>query len=228
MRLHRFYIEENLRVKDELTLRDDGFIHQLRDVFRLSADDRVILFDGQGIDYIFDIKMLSKKEINLEKVSEEKSFIPEQKVTLLMSLIKKDNFELVLEKGTELGVTHFVPVVTERTLLKNLNIERAEKIIKEASEQCGRGDLPTLGKIMDIETVLREYPDLIAFDITGGKSQVSSDKSQVEILIGPEGGWSDKELEMFRDKNIKLYKLGNTTLRAETAAIVAVSKVALD
>lgn len=227
MRLHRFYIEEELRTKDELTLRDEGFIHQIRDVFRLCADDQVILFDGKGTDYIYKIKTISKKEIGLDKVSEEKSFVPEQKVTLLMSLIKKDNFEMVLEKGTELGVTNFVPVSTERVQKKNIDMVRAGKIIKEASEQCGRGDLPTLGEIIDFETALSEYSNLIVFDITGGKFQVSSDKSQVEILVGPEGGWSEKELKMFKEKKVKIFKLGNTTLRAETAAIVAVARVIL-
>jgi 16S rRNA (uracil1498-N3)-methyltransferase len=226
MRLHRFYIEENLKVKNELTLRDDGFIHQLRDVFRLSADDQVILFDGQGIDYTFDIKMLSKKEINLEKVSEGKSFIPEKKVILLMSLIKKDNFELVLEKGTELGVTHFVPVITERVQKKNIDMVRANKIIKEASEQCGRGDLPTIDESIDLEDALKAYPDLIAFDISGGNlNDYKLPTNDYQLLIGPEGGWSDRELQMFSDKKMKIFKLGNTTLRAETAAIVAVSKV---
>ncbi len=226
MRLHRFYIEENLRVKDELTLRDGGFIHQLRDVFRLSADDRVILFDGQGIDYTFDIKMLSKKEINLEKVGEEKSFIGDTKVTLLMSLIKKDNFEMVLEKGTELGVTHFVPVITERVQKKNIDMVRANKIIKEASEQCGRGDLPSMGEMSELSDVLNDYKDIIAFDISGIPLQPNQlTNLPASLLIGPEGGWSDKELEMFKEKKVKIFKLGNTTLRAETAAIVAVSKV---
>jgi 16S rRNA (uracil1498-N3)-methyltransferase len=229
MRLHRFYIEENLRVTNDLTLRDDRFIHQLRDVFRLSADDQVILFDGQGIDYVFNIKMLSKKEINLEKVSEEKSFIPEQKVTLLMSLIKKDNFEMVLEKGTELGVTHFVPVITERVQKKNIDMVRAGKIIKEASEQCGRGDLPTVDEPKDLKEILKTYPDLIAFDITG-ESLEAKKLSSLEacVLIGPEGGWSDREFQLLKDKNIKLYKLGNTTLRAETAAIVVTALIVVN
>ncbi len=238
MRLHRFYIEEDLAGRDEIALREEAVIHQLRDVFRLSAGDKVILYCGDGFDYVFDIKMLSKKEVELVKESSTKNFIPTKKVTLLMSLIKKDNFEMVLEKCTELGVTHFVPVMTERVQKKNIDMNRAHKIVREASEQCGRGDVPNIGEVAELNDVLNDYENIIAFDITGDMFEIRSTKSEIrnksetlneekemQILIGPEGGWSERELQMFKDKNVKIFKLGDTTLRAETAAIVAAALV---
>ena len=225
MRLHRFYINEDIGSRDELRIVDESLIHQVRDVFRLGATDSIIAFCDDGLDYIFEIELVTKKELKLKKIKSEKNFIPERKVVLLIALIKKDNFELVLEKATEIGVTHFVPVVTERTLSKNINFERAQKIIREASEQCGRGDIPTLGDVASLDSVLKEYSNLIAFDISG--KVFESQKSDVEILIGPEGGWSDKDIDLFKEKKVNLLKLGDTTLRAETAAIVASAKIIL-
>ncbi len=221
MRLHRFYIEENLR-EGEITLRDEEVLHQLRDVFRLSKGDKVIFFNNDGFDYIYEANLISKKEAGFTFVQKTSNIIPKSKVTLYMSLIKKDNFELVLEKCTEIGVTHFVPVLTERTQNKNLNIERAQKILKEASEQCGRGDIPTMGEAMNIDEVLKENPDVIIFDMEGGDLKTHKPEAgEYKLLIGPEGGWSDSEIKMFDDMKIKTYKLTPTVLRAETAAILA-------
>lgn len=226
MRLHRFYTTENLEGRAEIKIFDEKLLHQLRDVFRLTAGSEIIFFDGRGTDYKFSVNILSKKEGVFEKISEEDVYVPEKKVTLLMSVIKKENFELAVEKATEIGVTKIVPVLSERTLQKNLNTERLQRIMIEASEQCGRGDIPDLGETVDLETALQEYLDIIAFDITGGNLEtLSKDISSPKILIGPEGGWSEKELELLKEKNISIAKLGDTTLRAETAAIVASAKV---
>lgn len=224
MRLHRFYIEEKLEGREKLSLSDGVVLHQLKDVFRLKTEDKVIFFDGKGMDVTFEIEMISKKEAIFVREKEEKAFMPEKRITLLMSVIKKDNFELVLQKCTEIGVTHFVPVIAERSEKKNIDIIRARKILKEASEQCGRGDVPTIGDIKMLDEVLNKEEDLLVFDGNGESfqqaPQLKSPKAH-KLLIGPEGGWSEKEIALFKSKNISIYKLGSTTLRAETAAIVA-------
>ncbi len=232
MRLHRFFVEEDLG-RETVSIFDEKLLHQLRDVFRLGTGDRVIFFnqptsEADGFDYLYEVDFISKKEASFRFISKSKNFIPKQKVTLLMSVIKKENFELVVEKAVELGVSEIVPIVTERTLVKNLNTERLRKIIVEASEQCGRGDVPMLSETIDLETALQNFSDIIAFDISGGSLEASSSKlSTPSFLIGPEGGWSESELALIREKNILIAKLGDTTLRAETAAIVACAKVLL-
>lgn len=223
MRLHRFFVSENLNRVKEIRITDEKLLHQMRDVFRLKSGDEVVLFLGDSTNYRCKINVLSKKEGVFEKISEEKGFVPEIKVALLMAVIKKENFELVCEKATEIGVSTIVPIVTERTLAKNLNTERLQKIIIEASEQCGRGDIPELKQITNLELAITSYSNIIAFDISGTSSLPSFSTSS--LLIGPEGGWSDGELELIKSKGIKLAKLGDTTLRAETAAIVACAKV---
>jgi 16S rRNA (uracil1498-N3)-methyltransferase len=225
MRLHRFFVEENLEGEKEIIISDSAIIHQIKDVFRLEKGDEVILFDGRGVDYKCQIVLLSKDEGVFEIKEENETFIPKKKVSLLLSMIKKENFELACEKATEIGVSEIVPIISERTLAKNLNIDRLKKIVREASEQCRRGDIPQIIETLDLKDVIEKYPQIIAFDILGAKFSAMDDAENSAILIGPEGGWSEKELSMFRAKNISIYKLGETTLRAETAAIVAASKV---
>jgi len=238
MRLHRFYIEEKLRdlpAGRQVQIFDEAILHQMKNVFRLEVGDKVIFFDGQekerGKDYECNIELLSKKEgkFIVEKINE--NFIPERKVTLYISLIKKENFELTIEKATELGVSKIVPIITERVQKKNIDLDRCRRIIKEASEQCGRGDLPEIIEPMNLEEIFTEdVSNLIAFDMSGENFKtyqlINLPRRQAglktyQLLIGPEGGWSDEELNIFKDKKIKMYSLGNTVLRAETAAIVA-------
>jgi 16S rRNA (uracil1498-N3)-methyltransferase len=240
MKLQRFFVEEQLRNKKEVTLFDEELIHQLKDVFRLRAGDKIILLDNSGLEYICDVELLAKGKALLKiKYSSEVEDQPKREIWLFASLIKKDNFEWVLQKATELGVAHIVPVLSDRTEKKELNTERAQKIIKEASEQSGRGRMPVLHDIIDFEK-LADTPEFspvefMAFHMDGHKFDpqtfppvssaatalgVSQDSTPLGVLIGPEGGWSENELAFFTEKNIPVYSVGNTVLRAETAAIV--------
>jgi 16S rRNA (uracil1498-N3)-methyltransferase len=245
MKLQRFFIEEHLRNKKEVTLFEESIIHQLKDVFRLHSGNRIILLDNSGFEYLAEIIMLArgKAEIKILEANARNSI--DKEVWLFASLIKKDNFEWIVEKCTELGVSHFVPVLSERSEKKDLNIERAEKIIKEASEQSGRAVMPILHEIVNLEEALElnSKPEkLIAFHPEGelftrdtvlgrqtelGKSLgVPDEKISYGIFIGPEGGWTEKEIELFKTKSIPLYSLGKQILRAETAA-VAISSLFL-
>ncbi len=134
--------------------------------------------------------------------------------------------EWVVEKATELGVSKIVPIISERSEKKDLNMERIRKIIVEASEQCGRADVPVLGSVMTLEECIMEVEEeKIVFDITGEhfSSSLIHNTCPVSIFIGPEGGWTEKELELFKQKGAKIFSLGPLTLRAETASIVALT-----
>jgi 16S rRNA (uracil1498-N3)-methyltransferase len=237
MRLHRFYITQKVGGRNEIEISDSRIVHQVRNVFRLEAarrpsldasghvgqGDRVILFNGDGFDYECEIVEIDKKFLRLEIVAPSKSLTVEKKITLFMSLIKKENFELVCEKATELGVTTIVPVVTQRTLQKNLNTERIEKIIMEASEQCGRGDVPKFHDAKKLSEVLEEK-NLVVCDMNGEKISATNIDEDIKILIGPEGGWSEEETKLFKEKNLRVISLGALVLRAETAAIAALAQ----
>lgn len=222
MRLHRFFIEQEIPESGEIAVADKDLIHQWGKVFRFKADDSVIIFDGTGFDYVSEIVLLNKNESVLkvvEKIPNEN--IPKKEIHLFQSIIKKDNFEWVIEKGTELGVSYFHPIISERSEKKNINFERARKIIKEASEQSGRGNLPVLNELIDLEGALDNDFSSVAFHPTGDKFYISNFEKEktIGIFIGPEGGWSDKELKLFKEKGVKILSLGPQILRAETAAI---------
>ncbi|HYC34176.1 MAG TPA: RsmE family RNA methyltransferase [Candidatus Paceibacterota bacterium] len=221
MRLHRFYTTEKIE-GNEIEISEKRIVHQVRNVFRLGVGDKIIVFNGNARDYESEIVAEDKKSLKLKILKETETFVPKKRVTLFMSVIKKENFELVCEKATELGVSEIVPVISERTLMKNLNPERIEKILIEASEQCGRGDIPTLKDARKLTDVLTEE-NLIVCDMGGEK--IENQESEIKILVGPEGGWSEEERKLFKDKNLKIVSLGETVLRAETAAIAALAKM---
>lgn len=225
MRLHRFYTKEKIGDKTEIEISEERIVHQVRNVFRLVTGDRVIVFDGSGEEFESEIIEADKKCLKLKILDSKKVFVPEKEITLFMSVIKKENFELVCEKACELGVSKIVPIITERTLMKNLNRERIEKILIESSEQCGRGNVPEFGEAKKLEEILNEE-NLLVCDM-GGESlknfSLSTSQSSLSPLVGPEGGWTEDERKKFTEKNLKIVSLGKTVLRAETAGIVAVA-----
>lgn len=228
MRFHRFYLSSKIDGQKN-TVSDPEILHQWRNVFRLKVGDEVILFDGSGIDFKAQVVSLSKEKAQLDVTDETKSsFIPERKIHLFQSLIKKDNFEWILEKCTELGVSDFHPVISDRSEKKDLNFERTNKILIEASEQSGRGKLPMLHEILHLKKILEDLSvPAIVFDLSGKDFSVSGvNPGELAVFIGPEGGWSSEELALFHSKKIPVYSLGKQTLRAETAAI-AISSLLL-
>jgi 16S rRNA (uracil1498-N3)-methyltransferase len=145
MRLHRFFIAENLIKNRDVKVSDPDLIHQWRNVFRLKTGDQLILLDNSGFEFLCEITDIKKDYAELAmRESREVINVPKCRVTLYVALIKKGNFEWILEKATEIGVKKIVPVISERSEKKDLNMERARIIIKEASEQSGRGMLPEI------------------------------------------------------------------------------------
>lgn len=230
MRLHRFFVNQPIKSSKEISIEDRDVIHQWKNVFRLKSQDEVILLDNSGFEYLCEIEDLSRDFARLKKIgSREVEGKQKKELTLFCSLIKKDNFEWVLEKGTELGVSEFAPVVSERSEKKDFNFERGLKIIKEASEQSGRGTMPKLRETTGLEKAISDYSgNLIAFDPSGEDFSVEkvSDFKEIGVLIGPEGGFTENELVLFKQKVIPVYNLGSQILRAETAAI-AISSLLL-
>lgn len=221
MRLHRFYIEEKIGGKSEVKIFDENLLHQIKSVFRLEAGDAVILFDGEGYDFQCEIRILAKKEGVFEVMNKSKAFVPAKKVTLFLSIIKKDNFELASRMATEIGVSKIVPILTERSEKKNVDLERLRRIVKEASEQCGRGDVPAVAEITNLQDlVFNEGEEIVVADFGAVKIRdLRSSKSNTEVsfFVGPEGGWTDEEREIFKRQNACFVSLGETMFRAETA-----------
>ena len=230
MRLQRFFIEGKIENNKELVVRDRELIHQLKDVFRFQVGAELILLDNSGYEFHCQILQFGMGDVKLAVLrrKEVSPTLPHE-LYLFFALIKKDRAEWVLEKGTELGVTHFVPILSDRSEKKNLNFERAEKIITEAAEQSGKATLPTLHAIETIEEAFNNFSLFFLALHPKGESFKQTDFShaqKVGIFVGPEGGWSDSEIAFFKRNKIPVLSLGSQILRAETAAI-AVSALLL-
>lgn len=236
MKLHRFYIGNNLELKHDFWLHDKGLIHQWRNVLRFKTNQQIVLFDGISEERLYKIVEFSDTEAHLQLVTELKRSVPNKEVYLLWSLLKKDKNDWVVQKCTELGVSHFLPILSERcerTDLSQNRIDRWKKIIIEASEQCGRSDIPTIREPMRLDTAIDELKNKVQL-LVAEQSEESSEqwivdksheKNQIGVLIGPEGGWSDSEKELFKSNDLMNLNIHDFTLRAETAAIAAVTKI---
>ena len=239
MRLHRFYTEQLIGGEDAAIGANIVYVDtskQWRKVFRFVSGDRVIIFNGTGIDFICEIRTFDGDTVRLVLIEKHINIAaPIRNVTLTMALVKKDTFEWVAEKATELGVSRIVPVIAERSEKKNLNIPRLRSIIIEATEQSGRGSVPVLEEIVTLADKLtrasleKTSNNILAFDPTGQKytEEIFSHAQLLEVLIGPEGGWSPTELALFKEKNIPIVSLGSQILRAETAVVAVLSRILL-
>ena len=233
MRIHRFYTETPINAK-KFDISDRELIHQWKTVFRYNVGSQVILFDGSGVDYLCMITSLRNLGATVEVV-EEKNIDSEKKINLWLcvGLIKKDNFELIVQKATEIGVSHIVPVLCNRSEKKNLNMERLNKIVVESSEQSGRGDIPKIHDIVSLSELLDSdiLPNnAFAMDFDGKSLDKYLDNKKVTdlaVFIGPEGGFSEQEIENFKSHKIDTVSLGSQVLRAETASIAIASLLLL-
>ena len=228
MRLHNFFIDQKIGEQKNVRITDVELLHQLKNVFRLDKGAEIVFLDNSGFQYRSKVELLSKNEgvFEILEVTENK-IKPAREIFLYVSMIKKDNFEWILEKGTEIGVTHFIPVISGRSIKMNFNNERGLKILKEASEQSKRAFVPELQAMITLDEALKNIEEnkiqAVAFHVEDGllKLEDFTPAETVAIFIGPEGGWSETEIEQFRKHDVALLSLGEATLRAETAAIVA-------
>jgi 16S rRNA (uracil1498-N3)-methyltransferase len=231
MRLHRFYINKPIE-GENVEVKDEELLHQWRNVFRYNTGSEIVLFDGSGFEFYALIEKLSNREAELRVVSKKEGIVPKNKITLYQSLIKKDKMEWVVEKATELGVSKIVPLLSERSEKKGFNIERARKIAVEASEQCGRTDVPKIGEVIQLNEAIEKAENAVVFDKNGiapppnPLPEGEGVPKETSIFIGSEGGWSEKELNLFKQKGAEILSLGPLTLRAETAAVVAIARMA--
>jgi len=229
MRLHRFYLDQKIERGREIRIDNQNLLHQWMKVFRYSSGDRVIIFNGDGFEFESVFKILSRNEaVVIPEYSRKIKGVTKVELHLFPAIIKKDNFEFVVEKCTELGVKAFHPIISDRSEKKDLNMERLKKISMEASEQSGRADLPLIFELTDIETALKSFDGKVfALDFVKQKFPSKVGSKKIGILIGPEGGWSEREISLFKKLGIKSFSLGDRVLRAETASIAIGSLILL-
>lgn len=224
MKLQRFFVRNKAKVGEDLVVADPSLSHQLSRVFRMKAGDRVVLFDGDGFEYTSTIGALRRDGAVFHVVESAPSIaLPSVALHLYPALIKKDKLEWVLQKATELGVASFHPIIADRSEKLGFDIERAEKIIKEAAEQSGFGRVPEIFKPEKLEMAVESAENPIILDGSRSAPKFSKMAKTMSVFIGPEGGWSDAEKEYFSARRIPIVSLGEQTLRAETASVAVAS-----
>ncbi len=234
MRTIRHYIDTPLAAGGRVILPESAVAHLVR-VLRLGIGDRFALFNGDGFDYPAQLASVGKKSAEAELLDRvEVATESPLRITLAQGIARGEKMDLILQKATELGVACIAPVVTERTEVK-LDGERAEKkmlhwrgVLASACEQCGRARLPKIlepqslarfaaGDASNRRFVLDPESDRTPADLAIGKEE------SVSLLIGPEGGLSERDLAAVRAAHYEGLKLGPRILRTETAGLAAIA-----
>lgn len=228
MKIHRFIGDYDLS-KQEVEIVDPKIIKQIKDVLRLKKSEKITLSDGKGQEAEISLDLISDKKITGKINKIEKIEKIERKVNLYLAILKKENFELAVQKTVECGVSTITPIITERTIKTGLNMARLEKIILEASEQCGRATLPELFEIFDFSEAINAQADekIIFHTEENTKEYTPNPKAtSINIFVGPEGGFTEKEIDEAKKSGYVVASLGSLVLRGETAAIIATYRTA--
>lgn len=237
--MQRYFVDFALK-NDVFEITDKNQLHHIMHVMRMKQGDKIILCDNQGSCFQVKLSTLSKDHISCEKVLALPLIKKPYHVTLAQSLIRKDHFELVFQKATELGADTIIPIETERTIVsyKDKNIEtkmkRWESIITEASEQSHRTHKASLLELMPLKALdLNPYDHVfVAYEqektVTFKTALKAVQKNDaILVIIGPEGGFSSSEIDYLNEKGVKSVSLGPRILRSETAALYALSAISI-
>jgi 16S rRNA (uracil1498-N3)-methyltransferase len=223
----RLFVDQPL-APDAVPAIDGPAAHYLLGVMRLKAGDPVLLFDNRSGEWLAVVADAAKRSLTLriERQTRPLERVPD--LWLCFAPVKKARLDWIVEKATELGVARLQPVITERTIVERVKSERIEAQIIEACEQCGRTALPELAPPVKLPQLLKDWPAtraLLFADEAGGVPVADvAAPAPAAILTGPEGGFTDRERHMLlAHAAVRRIALGPRILRAETAALAAVS-----
>lgn len=236
MKLHRFYIQLPLGEKEVIIRKEKenkkeriDLIHQWKTVLKLSIGEEIVLFNGEtSQEYMYAIEKLDKDEcvLSLRSATEIEKRVTKN-ITLCMGIIKSE-FDTVVRQATELGVSAIIPLIAKRSEKKDVNVDRLQAIAVEASEQCGRVDIPTIHAPQTTEEIFKGFTEAnqmhIVLDMHGeplAKVERNENKN-LYAWVGPEGGWTMDEMDYFKQKGVSFVSLPTYTLKANTAGPVAV------
>ena len=238
--MQRYFIPADRFGSDTVHITGDD-AHHLANVMRAKAGDTVIVADGSGREAIVKVSSLSKNEISAEILELRESVSePRVRITIAQAMPKADKMETIIQKGTEIGAAGFIPFNSERTIVQydakkeHKRLERWSKISKEAAEQAHRGRIPDIAPVCSWKELLglAEKADA-AFFCYEKESNLTlrkhldrlkiEEKANIMLIIGPEGGFSEKEAREAEEAGCLTVSLGRRILRTETAALVGMS-----
>ncbi|MFH0776400.1 MAG: RsmE family RNA methyltransferase [Patescibacteria group bacterium] len=234
--MNRFFVPPGSIIDESFILRNPETIHQLAKVLRLRPGEQITLLDNSGFEFPAEILEISRKEVHLKILEKiENNSESDLQINLFQALPNSiSKFEEILKHGTEVGIANFFPIIAERSELSKLrNPDRLAKILIEAAEQSERGRIPELAEPVKFKKIWDEIPaglNLLADSFTTEpllKDLFTEirEVAVVNILVGPEGGWSAKEVELARKFGVQTFSLGPRILRTETAGVAIASAI---
>ena len=222
----RLFFKESLSL-NLVSKLDKSQSHYISKVMRIKENEIFSLFNGSG-EWEAKILNITKSIVEFEITNQIRQKENQKELWLAFSPIKSNYFNFMIQKATELGITKFVPIIFERTVVRKLNKERLEKVIIEATEQSNRINIPTLEDATNLEDFLKSSEmNLILTDLNSDNKKVDLEKltnKPVCIVVGPEGDFSENERDKILSfKDVQAIKINENILRSETAVISAIS-----
>ncbi len=238
--MNRFYHPDTISAHSEINLSEDASKHLVKSL-RLKPSDKIILFNGDGYDYHGEVSDIDKKNVKIA-VNEKKLNTSEADIdiSILQSVTSRDKLDFIFQKNTELGIKNFYLINTERVNFKipqsktENRIEHLKKVVISACEQSGRSKIPTvhetilgLNKLTNeddhsCKLILNPYTD---YSLSNLRNNDLINKKSFQILIGPEGGFSEAEIKVAENAGFKSLSLGKRVLRTETASLSIASAI---
>ena len=229
----RLYFPGKISLKSPVKLENKQ-VHYLINVMRKKIDDSILVFNSVNGEFLAKISEIYKNTIIIDIIKKIRDVKIENDIWLLFAPVKKSPTEYIVQKATELGVSKIIPVITERTITKHLNLKRMQDIAIESSEQCERITIPEVCAVKKLKDLIPNWDnDRIIFfcdesirnkDGVKINFQNLSTISFGAVLVGPEGGFSTNETNYLREKKfIRPIDLGPRILRSDTAVIAALS-----
>ena len=223
---HPISIEEN-----STSLLSKEHTHYVVNVMRLKRGSQINFFNKTG-EWKSEIIFLDKDRVEIKILEKVKQSMTSSNIELAICLVKKNPMETILQKATELGVSKIIPIVSERTEVKELNFERANKIVVEATEQSNQLTPPEISKVIKLKDFLKNLDSsskLLFADVNSKdnlKSEVLKEAKTLSVLIGPEGDFSPSERELIlANPHVVSFSISKNILRSDTAVISAISLV---
>lgn len=225
---NRIYTPLALSENANLTLDGEVF-HYIRNVLRLKIGYRLRVFNESSGEFLANIVDFGKKDLHLKVQEKLKESLPATRLSVAICMIKNDKMADMVSMLVQLGVTEILPIISEYTVHRNFNKERLERVIQESVEQCERCDIPHILEPTLFDDFLKTNKfDYIIYaneheSVNGKLSSDIAKGKNIVLMVGPEGGFSDKELDMLSKTGAISVTLGKNILRAETAAVKLVS-----
>ena len=226
----RLFHPENI-IENTTSLLSKEHTHYVVNVMRLKRGSNINFFNKDG-EWLSEIVFLDKDRVEVKFLNKLKESTKNSNIELAICLVKKSPMDTILQKATELGVSKIIPIVSERTEVKELNFERANKIVVEATEQSNQLIPPQISEVTKLRDYLKNLDDsskLLFADVNSKenlKTEVLKEAKTLSILIGPEGDFSPSERELIlANSNVVPFTISRNILRSDTAVISAISLV---